>query len=161
MKAEYLNPFLKGISSILEEVAGERPALGRPFLRPGYPYSVDGVAIFIGVTGHLSGQVVICIQEACARGIAAAMLMEGSIAKLDEYAQSALAELVNMIVASATIGLAEAGYRTDITPPSVVTGEKIEISNQAKIPTLAIPLSIMNGKIEVNLSLVEAGAAGK
>ena len=155
MKSEYLNPFLKAISKMLEETISEKPVLEKPFLRPGYPYMTETVAIIVGVTGHLSGQVVLSIQEECARGIAAAMLMEDKIYELDEYAQSALAELANMIVANASIGLSDVGYHCDITPPSVFTGTKMEVTNQAKIPTLAIPLQLEKGRIEVNLSLIE------
>jgi chemotaxis protein CheX len=156
MKTEFLNPFLKAISIILEETVSEKPVLEKPFVRPIYPYTTETVAIIIGVTGHLTGQVVISIQEECARGIAAAMLMEGPVFELDENAQSALAELANMIVANASIGLSEAGYHCDITPPSVFTGKKMEVTNQAKIPTLAVPLKMNEGKIEMNLSLIES-----
>ena len=156
MKSVYLNPFLKAVSYVLEQTISDKPVLEKPFLRPGNSFNTESVAIIIGVTGHLTGQVVLSIQEECARGIAAAMLMESEIAEFGEDAQSAIAELANMMIANATIGLSEAGYHCDITPPAIFTGRMMEVANQGKIPTLTIPLKLFGGKIELNLSLVES-----
>ncbi len=155
MKAAHLNPFINSTSKIIRDNTGAESEMGKPFLRPKYPYTTESVAIIIGVTGHLSGQVVISIEEECARALAAAMLMEPSLPEFDEYAQSALAELGNMIVANATIGLAEVGCICDITPPSLITGKRMEITNPPKIQTIAVPLVLEKGKIELNLSLIE------
>jgi chemotaxis protein CheX len=155
MKAEYLNPFIKSVTRIIEETTSEKPAMGKVFLRDGYPYTTKDVAIFVGITGYLSGQLVISLPMECALSIAAAMLMEEKIFELDEFAQSAIAEMANMITANATIGLSDAGYKCDITPPSVITGTKMEVSSPPKIRTVVIPLKIGVGDIEVNISLIE------
>jgi chemotaxis protein CheX len=155
MRAEFLNPFVTSLVRILEDVTDEKPMLDQqPFLRPGFHFTTETVAIIIGVTGHLSGQVILSISEDCARNIASIMLMESVIPELDEYAQSALAELTNMVVANATIGLCDAGYECDITPPTVITGRRMEIMCPKNIPTIAVPLKMKNGTIELNLSLV-------
>ncbi|MFA6449902.1 MAG: chemotaxis protein CheX [bacterium] len=155
MKAEFLNPFIKSTAAIVEDIVSEKPAMDKIFLRNKYPYTTDEVAIFIGITGQLSGQVVISMPKASACGIAAAMLMEETVYELDEFAQSALAELANMIIANSTIGLSEAGVTCDITPPSVITGKKMEISLPAQIKTVVIPFRIEAGKFDVNLSIIE------
>ena len=129
--------------------------MGKVFLRDGYPYTTDEVAIFVGITGFLSGQLVISLPMACACSIAALMLMEEKVYELDEYAQSAIAEMGNMITANATIGLSEIGCICNITPPSVITGSKMEISSPQKIRTVVIPLTLGDSKIEVNISLIE------
>lgn len=159
MKVEFLNPFLKSIVDILQATISEAPVKGKIFLREKYPYKTAEVAIIVGITGKVSGQVVISMTMPCAKGIAAMMLMEESVPELDEYAQSALAELANMITANATIGLSEAGYHCDITPPSVITGQKLEISCQEHIKTVVIPMDVSFGAMEINLSMAEAGIA--
>ncbi len=156
MKAEFLNPFIKSIVSIIESTVGEAPSKGKIFLRDKYPYKTYDVAIIVGITGALTGQVVITMSVETAKGIAAVMLMEEKIFELDEFAQSALAEMSNMITANATIGLADAGYSTDITPPSVITGRQMEISCQEHIKTIVIPLDMSTGKLEVNLAVSES-----
>lgn len=155
MKVEFLNPFIKSIADIMTATVSETPTKGKIYLRDKYPYKTAEVAIIVGITGKLGGQLVISMTMECAMGIAAIMLMEESIDQLDEYAQSALAELANMITANATIGLSEAGYHCDITPPSVITGQGLEISCQERIKTIVIPMTISKGAMEVNLSMTE------
>lgn len=155
MKAEYLNPFVKSIISIIESTVGEAPQKGDIFLRKHYPFHAENIVILLGVTGQLKGQVALSMPIGCAKKIAAVMMMEEEISELDEYAQSALAELLNMIAANATIGLEEAGYVSDITPPAVVIGREIEISCAGDTPTIVIPMALSYGEIEANLSLVD------
>lgn len=158
MKAEFLNPFVKSIIQIIENTVSETPEKGQVYLRDKYPYGSADVAIIVGITGVLSGQVILSLPLDCAKGIAARMLMEESIPELDEYAQSALGEMANMITANATIGLADAGFTCDITPPSVITGRNIEISCQEGIKTIVIPLKLSMGAVEVNLGIIETAA---
>lgn len=155
MKAEFLNPFIKSVAQILQSTIDETPDRGKPYLRDKYPYGGHDVAIVVGITGALMGQVILSMNMDCAKGIAAKMLMEEAIEELDEYAQSALAEVSNMITANATIGLAEAGYNCDITPPSVITGKGIEISYMENVKTIVLPLTLSMGGVDVNLSIME------
>ena len=156
MKVEFLNPFVRSVAKNIEANLSERPKMERAFLRDENPFTTEQVAIVIGVTGHLAGQVVISMSEKCAVGIAALMMMEKGLSELNECAQSAIAEMGNMITANATIGLAEAGYKSDITPATVITGRKMEVSMPSCIRTVVIPLSVSSGNIEVNLSLIES-----
>lgn len=156
MKAEYLNPFLKSIVMVIESTLEEAPVKEGVFLRESYPYAAENVVVILGVTGHLKGQVSLSLSVECAKKIAARMLMEESVPELDEYAQSALAELLNMIAANATMGLEEGGFTCDITPPAVVSGEHIEISCSGNVPTIVIPFTLSFGKVEANLSIVES-----
>ena len=109
----------------------------------------------VGITGVLTGQALLSLSEECAKGLAAKMLMEEALFEFDEYAQSALGELANMIAANATIGLSEAGYLCNITPPSVITGKQMEISCQEHIQTIVIPMECGAGGMELNLSMIE------
>lgn len=160
MKAEYMNPFLKSVVQIVESTISETPQRGKVFLRGKYPFASADVAIVVGITGVLTGQVILSMSLATAKGIAARMLMEDQVTELDEYAQSALAEMANMITANSTIGLADAGFNCDITPPTVITGSRIEISCQEGIQTLVIPLEMSMGSVEVNLSIIETSQFG-
>lgn len=156
MKADYLNPFLNSIVQIVQSQLFESPQRGKIYLRTTYPYKVQQVALIVGITGSIQGQVVISMDRQTALGAAARMMMEDSLDDLDEYAQSALSEMANMITANATISLSDAGFSCDITPPSLVVGEDVEITPRETIKTIAIPLVLTMGSIEVNLSLEEA-----
>ncbi len=158
MKVEYLNPFIKSVVKIVEESISEKPAMGKVFLRDHLTYESNDVAVVVGVTGHLSGHMVITLSEESAKNIAAAMMMEPKVYAFDEVAQSALAEMSNMIAANATIGLAEAGYTCDITPPHVFTGSGMAITGPPNSRTVVIPLNMGAGTLEVNLTLAETAA---
>jgi chemotaxis protein CheX len=155
MKADFLNPFIKSTSRVVEMIVSEKPEMERVVLRNKNSYTTEEVAIFIGINGMLSGQVVISMPAGCACGIAAAMLMEETVFVLNEFAQSALSELANMIIANATIGLAEAGYSCDITPPTIITGKKMDIALPPQFKTVVITFRISHGRFDVNLSIME------
>jgi len=149
MKVDYLNPFLNSIVQIIQSQLYEAPVRGKVYLRTKYPYRVSQVAIIVGITGAVQGQVVLSMTRKAALAAAARMMMEDSLDALDEYAQSALSEMANMITANATIALADAGFSCDITPPSLIVGDDIEISPRGSIKTITIPLTLSVGGIEV------------
>ena len=156
MKVDYLNPFLNSIVQIISSQILETPQRGKIFLRTKYPYKADRVTIIVGITGAIQGQVVLTMSRDTACALAARMIMEDEIPALDEYAQSALSEMANMITANATIALADAGFSCDVTPPSLIVGEDIEITPCDGISTIVIPLVLPQGSLEVNLSLQES-----
>ena len=156
MKVDYLNPFLNSIIQIVQSQLYETPERGNVYLRTEYPYRVQQVVLIVGITGTVQGQVVLSLSREAALGVAARMMMEDSLDDLDEYAQSALSEMANMITANATISLADAGFACDITPPSLIVGEDVEITPRENIKTIVIPLVLTMGSLEVNLSLEEA-----
>jgi chemotaxis protein CheX len=161
MKVDYLNPFLNSIVQIVQSQLYENPQRGRIYLRTEYPYHAGEVAIIVGITGAVQGQVALSMSRSAALAAAARMMMEDALDDLDEYAQSALSEMANMITANATIALADAGFSCDITPPSLIVGSDIQISPREGIKTIVIPLELTVGAIEVNLSLEEAPAGAQ
>jgi chemotaxis protein CheX len=63
----------------------------------------------------------------------------------------------NMIMGNAGVLLADYNIDFEITPPSLLTGEKIQISS--KYPTLVIPLEIGEwGQLAINVSVKEREA---
>lgn len=155
MKTDFLNPFIKSVHNVLNEVIYETPGREKLELRTKYPFVTQDVAIMVGFTGDVVGQVVISMSAECAKGVAAKMMMEEEIEELDEFAKSALGELANMISANATINLGDSGFNSDITPPSVITGKKVAISCPPSIKTLMVPMTVSAGRIELYLSLIE------
>ena len=61
--------------------------------------------------------------------IASAMMMGMKITELDEMSKSAIAESANMILGNAATILYNKGIKIEITPPSLMTGENIQISH--------------------------------
>ncbi|MFY9217766.1 MAG: chemotaxis protein CheX, partial [Tepidanaerobacteraceae bacterium] len=88
--------------------------------------------------------------------IASAMMMGMSITKLDEMSKSAIAESTNMILGNAATLFYNRGINIQITPPSLMMGNNIQISTP-NMKILSIPLILSTGgKIEMDIALAEA-----
>ena len=67
--------------------------------------------------------------------------------------KSALCELKNIIVGTASTNLSEVGYRCNITPPLLLMDGKVPEFLKHITTTLTVPISIFSGKVELNLFL--------
>ena len=154
MRAEYLNIFTKSVSSILHEMVCETPEMGKLSTGREFTCRAGDVAICFNITGALNGRVVLTAGQDCILRIVEKMVQE-RIDNLDDLARSAIGELGNMIVANATIGLADCGYTCDITPPLMVLGRSAPLPNGSEMRTLVIPFKLSAGEVNVNISLSE------
>ena len=69
-------------------------------------------------------------------------------------AKATITELANLITAQAVTKLHDLGFKFDLTPPALFTGEKMEIANQ-EVEALIVPMITEQGKIEVNVAIRE------
>ena len=154
MNVEYINPFIEASQSVFQMVTGENPGLGKVYLKNS-PYSSDSVAIIVGITGKIRGQVVFSLSKNTAMGVASAMMCGMPVSELDEMAKSAISELANMILGNTATLLGSKGINIEITPPSMLIGDNIMIS-PTKMKTVCVPL-LMSGdkKIEIDISIEE------
>jgi len=152
MKAEYVNPFIEASQNVLKQVVGLDARLGKIYLKDS-PYKSDDVMVIVGVTGKIRGQVIFTMGKKVATGIASSMMGGMPVPELDEISKSAISELTNMILGNTATLLYNKGIGVDITPPSFLTGENMEVS-QNKIRTLCIPLILSNMEtIEIDVAL--------
>ncbi len=73
---------------------------------------------------------------------------------LNELVQSGIAELGNVITGQASMRLAEAGFESNISTPSLIIGRGASISTLA-YPRLVVPLTTKIGSLTIHLSLRE------
>jgi len=87
---------------------------------------------------------------------AASGMMGGlNLTELDEMSKSALSELTNMILGNTATLLYNRGVGVEITPPSFLMGENMQIS-PSKMKTICIPLLLgEDKKIELDISVVD------
>ncbi len=150
MNVEYINPFIEASQSVIKMLCGSESKLGKVYLRNS-PLSVDQVVIMIGIVGKIKGQVCFELSMETAKKVASAMMGGMAVSELDEISKSAVSEMGNMIMGNASTIFAKKGISIDITPPSLLTGEKIEISN--KISTIVVPVDIEGlGIISINVA---------
>jgi len=144
MKVEYINPFIQGTTNVLKNVCNEETTLGKIFLKNS-PYTGETISIIIGVTGDIKGQVIFSLNIESACSIASKMMMGMPVEEMDELAKSAISELTNMILGNTATIFYNNGIMIDITPPSLIMGQNIQIST-TKTETVCIPLKLSDGK---------------
>ncbi len=151
MDVRYINPFVTAAFNVIQQVAGITPERGQLSLKEA-PIPGHEVAVIIGVTGTLKGQVVYSLPIETAKKLASAMMMGMEVNEFNDLARSAIGELANMISGNAAIELSMLGQRIDIAPPALVVGKNLSI-NLNKIPTIVVPLVLPFGTLEINVAL--------
>lgn len=153
MKQEYINPFIKASKEVLSQTVQLEFKTGSPSLRNS-PFLADEVLISLGIVGSIKGKVTLSMERETAIFIASRMMMGMPLEELNEMARSALCELGNMIMGNVATLLFNDGVPIDITPPSLLMGEHIEISTYSMV-TICIPLEVDGHKLVLDVSLKE------
>ncbi len=154
MKVEYINPFINVASSLLNMMCAVEVKKGKIYLKSS-PFNANHVVIIIGIAGTFRGQVYFSLDEPTACGIASKMMMGMEVPYLDEMAKSAIAELGNMILGNVCTDFYNEGLNVDITPPTVMVGQDIQISTKG-VETFCVPLALEGiGTMEIDVSITE------
>ncbi|MDR2110282.1 MAG: chemotaxis protein CheX [Spirochaetaceae bacterium] len=154
MRVEYINPFVEAAFNVLKEVLDSDVKRGELYLKS-TTMSIMGVAALVGLAGDVEGRVLFDMTKETALAVAGAMNGE-TFTVLDEMAKATIQELANMITAQAVTKLHDLGFKFDLTPPALFTGDNMEVSNTLKVEALIVPMELgTNGKIEVNVAIRE------
>jgi len=151
VKVEYINAFIKAATEVLNNFVTDKFTVGKPSVRQN-PFPTKEIVIILGITGEIKGQAVFSLSEEMARTIASGMMMGMPVPEIDEMAKSALSELGNMIMGNSATLLFNQGVQIDITPPSLVRGNSIEISS-AGMETILVPLNSALGDVEFDIGI--------
>jgi chemotaxis protein CheX len=155
MNVEYINPFIEASQSVLRQIAGINAKLGKVYLKT-QPHKGDNVMVIVGLTGEIRGQAVFAMSKEISMHIASCMMGGMPVNELDEISKSAVSELTNMILGNTSTILYNKGIKLDITPPTFLMGENMEVYSD-KMQTICVPLNIGEGKVlEIDIS-VEKG----
>ncbi len=152
MKVQFINPFVSAAYYVIEAEIQEQPTKGVLRLEEAH-YTTNDVTAVLGVVGKVSGTVLYGMSQKTAIGIASHMIGQAN-PMFDAFAESAIAELGNMITGRASTLLEEAGYDCVITPPTIVIGRGTVISTTA-FQRLVIPVKIRFGEITISVALKE------
>ncbi|GMO55420.1 MAG: chemotaxis protein CheX [Termitinemataceae bacterium] len=156
MRVEYINPFVEATYNVLKEVlGGVEVKRGDLFLKEA-TMKIMGVAALVGLAGDVEGRVLFDMSKDTALKVVSAMNGGEEFKTLDDMAKATITELANMITAQAVTKLHELGFKFDLTPPALFSGENMEISNTLKVEALIVPMEMgALGKIEVNVVIRE------
>jgi chemotaxis protein CheX len=157
MRVEYINPFVEAAFNVLKEVVNTDVKRGDLYLKSS-TMSIMGVAALVGLAGDVEGRVLFDMTKGTALFVASAMNGE-EMKTLDEMVKATITELANMITAQAVTKLHDLGFKFDLTPPALFTGENMEIANTLDVEALIVPMELgvggKNGKIEINVVIRE------
>lgn len=152
MRVEYINPFVEAAYNILKEVLGCEVNRGELFLKSSST-PVLGVAALVGLAGDVEGRVLFDMNRPTAISIASVMNGE-ELKTLDELGKATITELANMITAQAVTKLHDLGFKFDLTPPAIFTGDNMEVS-MSQVEALIVPMELPYGKVEINVAIRE------
>ncbi|MDR2394055.1 MAG: chemotaxis protein CheX [Treponema sp.] len=155
MRVEYINPFVESTYNILKEVLDTEIIRGSLYLKSA-TMAIQGVAALVGLAGDVEGRVIFDMTKETALAVAGAMNGGEKFTIMDEMAKATIQELANMITGQAVTKLHALGFKFDLTPPALFTGDNMEVSNNLKVEALIVPMDLGPcGKIEVNVVIRE------
>lgn len=150
MRYDYVHPFASSAQEILAEILSGSVASGQVGLSPA-PLSSRGVTAIVGVTGEGEGRVLYDMSRNTAIAIAAEMNDE-DVVELDGLAKDTLSELASMMTGRAVSILNDKGHRLRVSPPTLVAGDNVTISN-TELETLVVPVTTRHGEVLVNVAM--------
>jgi chemotaxis protein CheX len=152
MNIEYINPFIEASQTVLKQIANIDAKLGKVYLKTS-PYKSEDVIIMVGLTGKIRGQAIFSMTKKLAMSIASSMMFGMPVTEFDEISKSAISELTNMILGNTATLLYNRGTSIEITPPSLLMGQNLQISPN-KMKTVCIPLMLNDTDvIELDISV--------
>lgn len=152
MRVEYINPFVESAFSIIREVLQTEVQKKELYLKK-TSQPVMGVAALVGLAGDVEGRVLIDMSKDTAIAIASSMNGE-ELKEMDDLVKATITELANMITAQAVTKLHELGFKFDLTPPSIITGDNMRVSD-LNVEALIVPLTVPHGLVEINVAIRE------
>ena len=150
MRVEYINPFSQAAYDILTEVLGGEIKRGNLYLKETC-MPMMGVAAIVGLAGDVEGRVIFDMTPETALKIASTMNQE-EFTEFDELGRATITELANLITAQAVTKLHDLGFKFDLTPPALFTGDNMSISS-SDIEALIVPMETAQGKVEINVAI--------
>jgi chemotaxis protein CheX len=137
MSTEYAEAFYNSFQNVL-------PQLGIEDIRLldihdiGNQIHTPEVVCIIGIIGDLRGNVIYAMSAGAAKSIAGMMMGGMELEEFDEIAQSAIAELGNMLSGSACTEMSLLNITVDVSTPTLMTGTFSVSASAERITRLAL-----------------------
>ena len=151
INAEYINPFLEAASVVFKSILNVDLRRGKLIIKENPIPSLD-VAIIIGITGGVTGDIVYSMSYPMVQKIAEVLMPGLSEEQMMNEYKDIVGELANMITGNAMNLFASTGKDIDMTTPTVIDGKNFNIT-MIKQTTLGITLYSPMGQLEMNIAL--------
>lgn len=151
MDLKMINPFIETVNEIMPQLGFEN-IVQKDINKNSKKIVASGVVLTIGIIGDKKGNVIYSIDMEGAKKIASTMMMGMPVDELDDMSKSALSELSNMITANASIKLSNNGVDVDISVPTLMYGEDMEL-NMNKDEVICVGFDVDGINLEINIAL--------
>lgn len=155
MTEESLEAVLEASAKILSKTAKLTFEYSEPRVKERV-FSSHDVSTLVGISGDQEGTIIICFAYETATQLAGQFMEIVGAKPATEFtdeARSALAELVNTIMGHYMILMEARGFKVNITPVTVVTGDGVNFGVDGINRVLAVPVVLPNGPAEINIAL--------
>lgn len=151
LNAEYVNPFLEAASAVFKQILDIELRRGKLTVKE-MPEPSHEIAIIIGITGAVNGEVVLSMGMNMVNKICQILSPGLSEDQIKMEYKDIIGEVSNMITGNAMNLFAYSGRRIEMTTPTVVEGKDFTIT-LIKQTTLGINLHSPFGQLEMNVAL--------
>lgn len=152
MDVKFLNPFIQAAVEVLKTEVDSNAVRGDISMHKSSLTS-DDITVLINLIGDVYGVVMYGMSTTTCLNLVS-KIMGQEFAEFNALAQSGVAELGNVISGQATIRFSESGYKSNISTPTVLNGNGVEIST-LDFPRIVVPLETQHGVLTVHLALRE------
>ncbi len=152
MDVKFLNPFIQAAVEVLKTEVDSNAVRGEVTMHKSALTS-DDITVLINLIGDVYGVVMYGMSTVTCLNLVS-KIMGQEFTEFDTLAQSGVAELGNVISGQATIRFSESGYKSNISTPTVLNGNGVEIST-LDFPRVVVPLETQYGTVTVHLALRE------
>ncbi len=152
MRVEYINPFVESAYDVLKEVLKMEVHRKDLYLKK-TSQPINGIGALVGLAGDVEGWALLDMGSETAIRIASRMNDE-ELTEMNDLVQATISELANMITAKAVTKLYDLGFKFDLTPPSIIIGSEMRVTN-ANVEALIVPLEVPQGVLEINIAISE------
>lgn len=146
IQAAIVNKLIEATNNVGEQLIATRFETGKPSVVQSALLK-ENVCILVGTTGALRGQVILSFDRQTGLDLSNRIMQGFGSGEWDDMSRSALQEFGNMIMGSFATLLSSENITIDITPPSLVEGDNIQIVGEA-----GIKVPLRNGDNEVFLT---------
>jgi len=152
MDVRYINPFLKSVKNVFNTMINVPFTLGKPGLKKDNipSYEISGI---IGISGEVTGCVVVSLSQGVAIQLASALLDE-EVGSMNDDCADAIGEIANMVAGDAKRDFPKGN--TSVSIPTVVIG-KHKVAYPSSIPIISIPCKTNSGELSIDVALKEIG----
>ena len=151
ISADLIKTLLMAETTIMKDISHTDMSIGKPYVKK-TEFEDETVAIMIGITGEMKGQVLMAFSYANALNVASRMMMGMPVTELDDMATSAISELGNMIMGNAATIFSTKGIVIDITPPTVCQGSMTITQTYAQ--NICVPIQAGDGlSLELDIAI--------